>query len=150
MTAVDNGAGTDPAPGGAPQGAGLQARGALQRLLALYPIRLTQIAWRRFVEDNSFALAGYLAYTGLLSFFPFMIFLVVTGSIIVGQETSLALVDEMFALTPEAVANTLQPVLNTIIESKTGLLALVAAMVWLWAGSNALEAARIGFNLAYD
>ena len=122
----------------------------LNTIAAFYPIRLARVAWRRFIEDNSFALAGYLAYTGLLSFFPFMIFLIVSASLIVGREGSLALVDEMFALTPGPVAQTLQPVLQTIIESKTGLLALVAAVVGLWAGSNAFEAARIGFNLAYD
>lgn len=115
-----------------------------------YPIRLLRVAWRRFVEDNSFALAGYLAYTGLLSFFPFMIFLIVSASFLVGPESSRALVDEMFALAPDEVTQTLKPVLETIIASKTGLLALVAAIVGLWAGSNAFEAARIGFNMAYD
>ncbi|MEO1294139.1 MAG: YhjD/YihY/BrkB family envelope integrity protein [Pseudomonadota bacterium] len=37
-----------------------------------------------------------------------------------------------------------------IIESKTGFAAAISAMVGLWAGSNAFEAARIGFNKAYD
>lgn len=125
--------------------------GAITRaVLNFYPIKLIRVAWRRFVEDNSFALAGYLAYTGLLSFFPFMIFLIVSASFIVGPESSRAVVDEMFALAPAEVTQTLKPVLETIIASKTGLLALVAALVGLWAGSNAFEAARIGFNLAYD
>ncbi|MEL6979151.1 MAG: YihY/virulence factor BrkB family protein [Pseudomonadota bacterium] len=122
----------------------------LRAIQEFYPIKLVRTAWRRFGEDNSFALSGYLAYTGLLSFFPFMIFLIVSASMIVGLETSLTLVDEMFALTPGPVAETLQPVLTSIIESKTGLLALIAAVVGLWAGSNAFEAARVGFNLAYD
>lgn len=122
----------------------------MKRIAASWPALLLRIAWRRFGEDNSFALAGYLAYTGLLSFFPFMIFLVVTGSFVVGRETSLALVDHLFAFTPVEVSSTLAPILRTIIASKTGLLALVSAAVGLWAGSNAFEAARVGFNLAYD
>ncbi|MEL6317656.1 MAG: YihY/virulence factor BrkB family protein [Pseudomonadota bacterium] len=140
------------AGGGAAEGAGLAAWIARARRGAesLWAVRLVATAWRRFVEDNSFALAGYLAYTGLLSFFPFMITIVVTGSYIVGLEESLQLVDQAFALTPPQVAETLQPVFLTIIESKTGFLALVSAAVGLWAGSNAFEAARIGFNLAYD
>lgn len=113
-------------------------------------VRVLRIAWRRFGEDNSFALAGYLAYTGLLSFFPFLIFLVVTGSFVVGRETSIQLVNHLFAFTPAEVADTLAPIFRTIIASKTGLLALISAAVGLWAGSNAFEAARIGFNLAYD
>ena len=124
--------------------------GVLRAVLDFYPIKLISVAWRRFVEDNSFALAGYLAYTGLLSFFPFMIFMIVTTSYLVGPESSRAVVDEMFAFAPTQVTQTLKPVLETIIASKTGLLALVAALVGLWAGSNAFEAARIGFNLAYD
>lgn len=116
----------------------------------LYLIRLLAAAWRRFGEDNSFALSGYLAYTGLLSFFPFMVFLIVSASLLVGHDTSMALVDELFSLAPEPVTATLKPILETIIAGKTGLLALVAAVVGLWAGSNAFEAARIGFNLAYD
>lgn len=113
-------------------------------------LTLLRVAWRRFAEDHSFALSGYLAYTGLLSFFPFLIFLVVTGSFVVGRDESLALVDQMFALAPGEVAATLAPIFRTIIAGKTGLLALISAAVGLWAGSNAFEAARIGFNLAYD
>ena len=124
--------------------------GVLRAVLDFYPIKLISVAWRRFVEDNSFALAGYLAYTGLLSFFPFMVFLVVSGSLIVGQDESELIVVHMFSFAPAQVRDTLQPILFAIIESKTGFLALVAAMVGLWAGSNAFEATRIGFNLAYD
>ncbi|MEM6670739.1 MAG: YihY/virulence factor BrkB family protein [Pseudomonadota bacterium] len=113
-------------------------------------VQLISVAWRRFGEDNSFALAGYLAYTGLLSFFPFMVLLVVSGSFLVGETESALIVRQMFSVTPEQVRETLQPILFAIIESKTGFLAVVAAMVGLWAGSNAFEATRIGFNLAYD
>lgn len=116
----------------------------------IWLVRLVSVAWRRFGEDNSFALSGYLAYTGLLSFFPFMIFLVVVGSYIVGRNESIQLVQHMFSLAPGPVATTLQPIFETIIENKHGALALVSAAVGLWAGSNAFEAARIGFNLAYD
>ncbi len=122
----------------------------IQSMRETFAIRLLTVAWRRFAEDNSFALAGYLAYTGLLAFFPFMIFLVVTGSYAVGRDESLLLVEQMFALTPPPVANALQPIFTTIIDSKTGLVGLLSAAVGLWAGSNAFEAARIGFNLAYD
>ncbi|MBX2855788.1 MAG: YihY/virulence factor BrkB family protein [Rhodobacteraceae bacterium] len=113
-------------------------------------LQLLRVAWRRFGEDNSFALAGYLAYTGLLSFFPFMVFLVMTGTYIVGEQASMQVVEEMFALAPEQVSQTLKPVFETIIASKSGVAALIGAAVGLWAGSNAFEAARIGFNLAYD
>ncbi|MCI4662955.1 MAG: YihY/virulence factor BrkB family protein [Neomegalonema sp.] len=116
----------------------------------LWLVRLIAVAWHRFNEDHSFALAGYLAYTGLLSFFPFMVFLIVSGSLIVGRDESLLIVDQMFALTPQQVRTTLEPILRSIIESKHGLLAMISAAVGLWAGSNAFEAARIGFNAAYD
>lgn len=122
----------------------------MRRIAKSWLVQLLVIAWRRFGEDNSFALSGYLAYTGLLSFFPFLIFLVVTGSFVVGRESSLALVDHLFSFTPTQVSETLAPIFRTIIASKTGLLALVSAAVGLWAGSNAFEAARVGFNLAYD
>ncbi|MEM9726153.1 MAG: YihY/virulence factor BrkB family protein, partial [Pseudomonadota bacterium] len=54
------------------------------------------------------------------------------------------------ALTPPQVSATLAPIFESIIVGKTGLLAIISAAVGLWAGSNAFEAARIGFNLAYD
>lgn len=123
---------------------------AVKKVADSFGVNLLLVAWRRFGEDNSFALAGYLAYTGLLAFFPFMIFLVVTGSYVIGLDESLLLVDQMFQVTPPEVASALQPILLTIIESKTGLVGLISAGVGLWAGSNAFEAARIGFNLAYD
>ncbi|MEO1291766.1 MAG: YihY/virulence factor BrkB family protein [Pseudomonadota bacterium] len=116
----------------------------------IWLVRLLSVAWRRFGDDNTFALAGYLAYTGLLSFFPFMVFLIVSGSLLVGREESLLLVDQMFALAPGQVRVTLEPILHGIIEGKHGIVALIAAAVGLWAGSNAFEAARIGFNAAYD
>ncbi len=122
----------------------------MKRILASWPVTLLRVAWRRFAEDNSFALSGYLAYTGLLSFFPFLIFLVVTGSFVVGRDSSLALVDHLFSFTPNQMSEALGPVFRTIIASKTGLLAIISAGVGLWAGSNAFEAARVGFNLAYD
>ncbi len=113
-------------------------------------VQLILTAWRRFVDDDSFALAGYLAYTGLLSFFPFLIFLVMSGSFLVGREPSIELVGTLFALAPAEVSSALQPIFIGIIESKTGVAAMVSALVGLWAGSNAFEAARIGFNKAYD
>lgn len=121
-----------------------------RELRETFAINLLRVAWRRFGEDNTFALAGYLAYTGLLAFFPFMVFLVITGSFIVGRDASLTIVEEMFALTPAEVSGALKPILITIIQSKTGLVAVISAGVGLWAGSNAFEALRIGFNLAYD
>lgn len=122
----------------------------LHRIAEIPSLRCVLIAWRRFDEDNSFALSGYLAYTGLLSFFPFMVFIVMSGSFIVGEAASMAVVEQMFGMAPPEVSQTLQPVVEAIIAGKSGLAALASAAVGLWAGSNAFEAARIGFNSAYD
>lgn len=107
-------------------------------------------AYRRFTRDDGTAMAGYIAYSAFLSLFPFMIFMSTLAGVIIGPDNSQTVIDELFTLAPEHIAQTLEPVLKEVIGQSRGGLLTFSAVAALWIASNAVEAIRIAFDRAYD
>ncbi|MEM7271221.1 MAG: YihY/virulence factor BrkB family protein, partial [Pseudomonadota bacterium] len=119
-----------------------------RRMKAAY--RVARSANRRFNRDDGAAMSGYIAYSVFLSLFPFAIFMSALSGIMIGPEESRRIIDALFEIVPQHIAQTLEPViLNVIGESRGGLLTF-SAIFALWIASNAVEAIRIAFDRAYD
>ena len=121
---------------------------ALTVLRACWPFLWTVI--RRFNQDQGSVLSGYIAYSLMLSLMPFLIFATALTGFIVGVEESQTALNALFAVVPEHVAQTLEPVLLEVIGQRRGGILTVSALGAIWAASNGVEAVRIGLDRAYD
>lgn len=107
-------------------------------------------AGRAMVNTLELELAGHIAYTGLLSIFPFLIFLASLAGFLGNYVDALASVDAAFDLLPADVAKTLKPVINEVLRSQDGGLLTLGLLGALWVASNAFDALRIALNTAYE
>ena len=116
----------------------------MQRRLGI----LRRALWRLF-EDSGFSMAGAIAFSVLLSLFPFCIFLGALAGTIGGRDLATYAVQQLFELAPEPVANALAPEVERVMgRSQFGLLTLGAAVALFFA-TSAIESLRSALNVAY-
>ncbi|MBA3324470.1 MAG: YihY/virulence factor BrkB family protein [Rhodobacteraceae bacterium] len=106
-------------------------------------------AFERFHLNDGSAMAGFIAFSGLLSIFPFLIFAATMTGIIVGEARSSEIIDALFAIAPEHVARTLEPVVIEVLGKQSQQVLTLSALFAIWVASNAVEAFRIAFDRAY-
>lgn len=109
---------------------------------------LRRALWTLF-EDSGFSMAGAIAFTFLLSLFPFCIFLGALAGTIGGRDLAAYAVSQLFEAVPEPVAKALSPEVERVMgQSQYGLLTIGAA-VSLFFATSAVESMRAAFNVAY-
>ncbi|WGF89665.1 YihY/virulence factor BrkB family protein [Marinivivus vitaminiproducens] len=102
-----------------------------------------------FSSDGGTVLAGYIAFSGLLALFPFLIVLTITAGYLGQSEGASQAVQELFAVLPPEVGSVLRPAVNEVVtQPPTGLLG-ASVLGAIWAASSGLEALREGANRAY-
>lgn len=101
------------------------------------------------IDTLALEIAGHIAYTGLLSIFPFLIFLAALAGFIGTYAEGMASVDAAFELLPQDVASTLRPVIDEVLRSRDGGLLTLGLLGALWVASNGFDALRIALNTAY-
>ena len=111
--------------------------------------RVLRDAFDRFNRNDGTAMAGSIAFSGLLSIFPFLIFAATLIGILVGQGESDRIIDALFDIAPEHVARTLEPVVTEVLTKQSGRVLTLSALFAIWVASNAVEAFRIAFDRAY-
>ncbi len=110
---------------------------------------LLKLAIYRMVSDGGFSMAGAIAYSFLLSLFPFCIFLTALAATVGGRELADAAIHQLFDLAPANVAKGLAPVVEQIMgRTRYGVVTLGAAMSLFFA-TSAIESLRAGLNVAY-
>ncbi len=114
--------------------------------------RMGRIAWdafNRFNNNDGAAMAGFIAFTGLLSIFPFLIFSATLIGIMVGPTRTDEIVGALFQIAPNHVAMTLQPVVDEVLNKKSSGVLTISAVFAIWVASNAVEAMRTALDRAY-
>lgn len=114
--------------------------------------RYLKVAWTafdRFHRNDGSAMAGFIAFSGLLSLFPFMIFATTLVGILVGTERSDEIIEALFRIAPEHVARTISPVVTEVLNKQSNEILTLSALFAIWVASNAVEAFRIAFDRAY-
>lgn len=106
-------------------------------------------AIKGFDRNDGMAHAGNMAFLGMLSFFPFMIFLVALSGLFgqtqAGQD-AIALILETL---PPEVAATIQKPIAGIIKNTSGEILTASIIFALWTAASGVEAARTTVNLAF-
>ena len=115
--------------------------------------RWFRVLWDAFdgfnVNDGS-AMAGFIAFSALLSLFPFLIFAATLTGILLGETRSDSVIEALFEIAPEHVALTLEPVVEEVLSKRSGEVLSLSALFAIWVASNAVEALRIAFDRAYQ
>ena len=111
---------------------------------------LLKEAGRRLFRDDGIELAGFIAYTALVSLFPFVIFLFALAGFLRNQGAADQVIDYLFSLLPREVANTISPIVDQIMANSQPELLTIGIVGTLWVTSSGVEALRMGVNRAYD
>lgn len=106
-------------------------------------------AYDRFERNDGWAMAGFIAFSALLSLFPFLIFAATLIGILIGNTQSEQVIEALFAIVPSHVALTVEPVVLEVLGKRSGEVLTLSALFAIWVASNAVEAFRIAFDRAY-
>ena len=100
-------------------------------------------------ENSGFALAGSVAFSFVLSVFPFCIFLGALAGVFGGEALAKAAVAQMFDVFPKNIAEALAPEVMAVMgQSRFGLMTASAGLALFFATSS-VESLRAALNVAY-
>jgi membrane protein len=108
-----------------------------------------EAGYRLVMDDFGLENAGYIAFTGLLALFPFLIFLAALAGFLGETEAADTFVRNMFEFVPDDVAETLRPAISEVLSARRGGLLTFGILITIWLSSNGIEALRTGLNRAY-
>lgn len=103
----------------------------------------------RLYEHSGFALAGAVAFSFVVSLFPFCIFLGALSGIFGGRELADAAVTQLFQILPESVAKALAPEVQGVLANNRFDLLTVSGFFALFFATSAIETLRAALNQAY-
>ncbi len=103
----------------------------------------------RLYEHSGFSLAGAVAFSFVVSLFPFCIFVGALSGIFGGRELATQAVAQLFDILPEAVASALAPQVESIMGSSRIDLLTVSGFLALFFATSAIETMRAALNGAY-
>ncbi len=104
----------------------------------------------RLYEHSGFTMAGAVAFSFVVSLFPFCIFLgALSGIIFGGRELASQAVDQLFQILPKGVAAGIAPQVEAIMGSSRIDLLTASAGLALFFATNAIETLRAALNVAY-
>ncbi len=108
--------------------------------------------WNAFYElfaDSGFSMAGAVAFSFVLSLFPFCIFLGAIAGYFGGAALARSAVAELFHVLPAPVASAIEPEVMAVMgQSRFGLLT-IGALIALFFATSAIESLRAALNIAY-
>lgn len=112
-------------------------------------IRTIVAAVRAVYADSGFAMAGAVAYSFILSLFPFSIFLGALAGVFGGEERAKEGVKQLFEIVPGPVAQALAPEVMEVMGRTRFDLLTYGAFISLFFATSAIESLRAALNVAY-
>ncbi|MEE8310399.1 MAG: YhjD/YihY/BrkB family envelope integrity protein, partial [Hyphomicrobium sp.] len=103
----------------------------------------------RLYEHSGFALAGAMAYSFVVSLFPFCIFLGALAGVFGGRELANEAVAQLFQILPKEVAAGIAPQVESIMGNSRIDLLTASAGLALFFAMTAIETLRTALNAAY-
>jgi len=103
----------------------------------------------RFLQDDGWAIASYIALSILTSMFPFLIFVTALAGFLGSQHLANEAVNLVLQTWPKQVAAPIaNEIHNVLTNTRSGVLTL-GVILAIYFSSNGVEAVRIGLNRAY-
>ncbi|WP_270164706.1 YihY/virulence factor BrkB family protein [Paenibacillus sp. SYP-B4298] len=111
-------------------------------------LRVINCLIHRFNDDEVPALGAQLTYYLILSFFPFLIFVIsIIGYVSLSAED---LMNDFFTVIPDDAEKIVRSIILEVTSSSSGTLLSFGMLATLWAASNGINAVIKGLNKAYD
>jgi len=104
--------------------------------------------YSRFRDDDVPAIGAQLTYYLILSFFPFLIFMISLLGLI--ELSGDSVVTELVRVLPSEASDTINGILSEVTENSNGGLLSFGMIATLWSASNGVNAIFKGLNKAYD
>ncbi|MGI9424530.1 MAG: YihY/virulence factor BrkB family protein [Hyphomicrobiaceae bacterium] len=111
--------------------------------------RALLVAIYRLYEHSQFSMAGAVAFSFLVSLFPFCILLGALAGILGGRELADPAIDHLFQVLPKDVAKGLVPQVEAIMTSSRIDLLTIGGAITLFFATSAIETLRAALNFAY-
>lgn len=99
--------------------------------------------------DSGFAMAGAVAFSFVLSLFPFCIFLGAMAGVIGDEEQAKQGIERLFEIVPAPVAEALAPEVMAVMGRTRYDLLTFGAFIALFFATSAIESLRAALNVAY-
>src|SRR4051812_7298520 len=115
------------------------------------------LSWKEFfkalkdewTKDRVSDVAGMVTFQGILSLFPFILFLVTLGGLLIDPQQEGQLIDQLSRIAPSAVTQILGDRVRSLAQnSSTGLLT-VSILVAIWSASGGMSALMRALNTTY-
>lgn len=103
----------------------------------------------RLYEHSGFALAGAVAFSFIVSIFPFAIFLGALSGMFVGRDLATAAITQLFDILPRPVAEGLAPEIQSVMGTSRPDLLTASGFLALFFATSAIETMRAALNSAY-
>lgn len=103
----------------------------------------------RLYEHSGFAMAGAMAFSFVISLFPFCIFLGALAGVFGGRELANQAVAQLFQILPQKVAAGIAPQVESIMGNSRIDLLTASAGLALFFATTAIETLRTALNGAY-
>ena len=112
-------------------------------------LNILRLAMWNLFQNCGFSMSGAVAFTFLLSLFPFCIFLGALAATLGGRELAAYAVAQLFQAVPEPVAKALAPEIERVMGRSQYGLVTVGAAIALFFATSAVETLRAALNMAY-
>ncbi len=99
-------------------------------------------------KDDVFALASQLAYYLMLSFFPFMLFLMTLVGF--SKLRSVQILEALSVVLPKSILELTQSTITEIFDNQNKGLLGISLLLMIWTSSSAFKAVIKGINKAYN
>jgi len=103
-----------------------------------------------FGRYDGFALAGNIAFSVILSAFPFLIFLTTLAGFFGNEALARDAVDYLLSIAPDNLVAPIVPEIRSILTVPRSDLLSVSVLVTLWTASGGVRSIRVGLNRAYS
>ena len=106
-------------------------------------------AFYELFADSGFSMAGAVAYSFVLSLFPFCILVGALAGYFGGEALAKQAVEQLFEMAPAPVVEAIAPEVMAVMgQSRFGLLTF-GAVIALFFATSAIESLRAALNVAY-
>jgi membrane protein len=106
--------------------------------------------WTKIERGDLLDYAGSVAFSALLSVFPFLIFAVSLASLVIDPERLGALVEDVRRAMPAQAADVVIARLHALASGPSGGIATLGAMVTIWSASGTVTALIAAFDRAWE
>jgi membrane protein len=115
----------------------------------LVPLDIAVQAIQSYIRHQSANQAGSVAFSTVLSLFPFVLFLSAAAAFVGEPGAAADLVRRVVRFAPPLVVDALKPVIDEVMGQRNRALVTVGIFFTVWTASSGMQAVRTALNKAY-